>query len=114
MDFFDLLGLMLLAATGWLWLDSLKARETAVAAAKAACHSEHLLLLDDTVAIRRISLGRDGDGAMRIRRTYDFEYSDTGNDRSPGSLAMLGSRVLVISLDQPATPEGNVVRGPWH
>ncbi|MFA4969463.1 MAG: DUF3301 domain-containing protein [Sulfuritalea sp.] len=113
MDFLDLLGLMLLAATGWLWLDSLKAREAAVAAAKAACHAENLLLLDDTVAIQRISLGRDGDGAMRVRRTYDFEYSDTGNDRSAGSIALLGSRVLVINLNLSDTSAGNVIQGPW-
>ena len=114
MDLFDLFGLMLLAATAWFWLDSLKAREMAVAAAKAACNSEHLLLLDDTVAIQRIALGRNGDGAMCIRRTYDFEYSNTGNDRSLGSIALLGSRVLVINLKLPDASEGTVIRGPWH
>ena len=105
MDLLDLLGLLLLAATAWLWLDSLKARETAVAAAKAACNSEQLLLLDDTVAITRLGLARDGDGALRIRRIYGFEYSDTGNDRSVGSIVMLGSCVLVINLNLPDAPE---------
>ena len=99
MDVLDLLGLLLLAALGWLWYESLNARETAVSAAKAACNSENLLLLDDTVAIQRISLGRDDEGVLRIRRIYDFEYSDTGNDRSAGSIVMLGSRVLVINLN---------------
>ena len=113
MDLLDLSGLMLLASVGWLWLDSLKAREIAMAATKAACNAEHLLLLDDTVAIQRISLGRDGEGVLRIRRIYDFEYSDTGNDRTAGSIAMLGSRVLVINLNLPDTPKGNVIRGPW-
>lgn len=105
MDLFDLLGLLLPAAVVWLWLDSLNARETAVSATKAACNAESLLLLDDTVAIQRISLGRDGDGVLRIRRVYDFEYSDTGNDRRTGSIAMLGSRILVINLSLPDTPE---------
>lgn len=114
MDFLDLLGLMLLAATGWFWLDSLKARETAVAATKAACAAEHLLLLDDTVVIRRISPGRDGEGVLRIRRVYDFEYTDTGNDRCVGSIALLGSRVLVINLKLPEASKGTVIRGPWH
>ncbi|MCK9381918.1 MAG: DUF3301 domain-containing protein [Sulfuritalea sp.] len=114
MDFLDLLGLLLLAATAWLWLDSLKAREQAVAAAKAACNSEDLLLLDDTVAIQRLSLGRDGEGVLRIRRVYGFEYSGTGNDRSAGSIAMLGSHVLVINLNLSDTPEGKVLRGPWN
>ena len=105
MDLLDLLGLLLLGTIAWLWLDSLKAREMAVAAAKSACNSEHLLLLDDTVAIQRIGLGRDGDGVAHIRRVYGFEYSDTGNDRTAGSIVMLGSRVLVINLNLPDAQE---------
>lgn len=101
MDMLDLLGLLLLGAIAWLWLDSLKAREMAVSAAKASCNSERLLLLDDTVAIQRIGLARDGDGVSRLRRVYGFEYSDTGNDRTAGSIVMLGSRVLVINLNLP-------------
>lgn len=113
MDLLDFLGLLLLAAATWLWLDSLKAREQAMSSTRAACNAETLLLLDDTVAIMRISLGRDSDGAMRIRRTYGFEYSDTGNDRRSGSIVMLGSRVLVINLNLPDTTERVVIRGPW-
>lgn len=109
MDLLDLLGFLLLAAIAWLWLDSLKAREQAVAAAKAACFSEHLLLLDDTVAIQRISLGRDEEGILRIRRIYGFEYSGTGNDRSTGSIAMRGSRVVVINLNLPEPPLGTLL-----
>jgi hypothetical protein len=102
MDFLDLLGLLTLAGVGWLWLDSLKARETAVAAAKAACRAEQLLLLDDTVAISHISFGRDEDSVLHLRRLYGFEYSDTGDDRRSGSILMLGGHVRVIRLDQPA------------
>ena len=105
MDLLDLLGLLLLGAIAWLWLDSLKARETAVVAAKSACNSEHLLLLDDTVAIQKFGLARDGEGATHLRRVYGFEYSGTGNDRTAGSIVMLGSRVLVINLHRPATQE---------
>ena len=104
MDFFDIFGLLLFGAIGWLWYDSLNVRETAVSATKAACNSEDLLLLDDTVAIHRISLGRDSDGVLRIRRIYDFEYSDTGNNRCTGSVVLLGSRVLVINLNLPDVP----------
>jgi hypothetical protein len=105
MDFLDFFGLASLALLGWLWYDSLQVRELAVAAAKAACVSENLLLLDDTVAIARIGVGRDGDGGLRLRRVYSFEYSGTGNDRNAGSIVLLGSRVLVIKLDLPPPPE---------
>jgi hypothetical protein len=105
MDFIDLLVLLLLGGGVWLWLDSLKAREKAVSATKAACASENLLLLDDTVAIQRVSVGRDGDGVLRLRRIYNFEYSDTGNERTGGSIVMLGSRPLVINLNLREVPE---------
>ena len=109
MDVPDLLGLMLLAAAAWLWLDSLTARETAVSAARAACESEHLLLLDDTVAITRLGLARNGNGDLRIRRIYGFEYSDTGDDRNAGSVVTLGSRVIVINLNLPDAPQWPVL-----
>jgi hypothetical protein len=109
MDLLDLLGLLLLAAIGWLWLDSLKAREAAVLAAKAACRSEDLLLLDDTIAISQLRLARNSDGVMQVQRIYGFEYSDTGNDRQTGSLVMLGSRVLVIKLKPREAPSLRVI-----
>ncbi|MEI7429602.1 MAG: DUF3301 domain-containing protein [Betaproteobacteria bacterium] len=109
MDLFDFLGLLFLALVGWLWYDSLNVREAAVVAAKAACHSENLLLLDDTVAILKISLERDSEGVMCLRRVYGFEFSDTGNDRSSGSLVLLGNCVLVINLNLPETQEPKIL-----
>ena len=98
MDVLAAIGIALLAAATWLWVDSLKAREVAIKAAKHACATENLLLLDDTVAIRHIRLGRDDQGQLRLRRVYFFEYSDTGENRNDGSIAMLGSRVLMTKL----------------
>jgi Protein of unknown function (DUF3301) len=98
MELLDIFGLLLLAAAAWLWYDSLHVRETAVSAARSACQSEGLLLLDDTVSIRHVSLGRDDNGAARIRRAYGFEYTDTGNDRRSGHMVLLADRVLVIHL----------------
>jgi hypothetical protein len=100
MDGLDLLVLLLFAAAAWLWFDSLKVRETAVAAARAACEAEHLLLLDDTVAIAHLGFRRGRDGVLRLSRVYAFEYSDTGNDRSAGRIAMHGHRVRLIDLDR--------------
>lgn len=113
MDLLDIVGLLLLAALIWLWLDSLKARETAVAEARTACDAEGLLLLDDTVAIQRLGFGRD-DGVLRVRRIYGFEYSDSGNDRWAGTLVMLGARVLVVNLARPANVHLMEAPGrPW-
>ena len=104
MDFIDLIGFLLLGGGAWLWLDSLKARQLAISATRAACNSEDLQLLDETVAIHRLSLRRDGNGVLHLNRIYDFEYSDTGNDRASGSIVLLGKRVLVINLNLKRTP----------
>ena len=98
MDFLAIIGIAVLAAALWLWVDGLKAREVAIRAAKLACATENLLLLDDTVAIHHLRLGRDDQGTLKLRRVYFFEYSDTSENRNDGSIAMLGSRVLMTKL----------------
>jgi hypothetical protein len=94
----ELLALLALAASIWLWLDSLKAREVAVNAARAACTAEALLLLDDTVAIASLKLRRDDDGQVKLQRAYSFEYSDTGNNRLAGSVVLLGHQVVLLNV----------------
>jgi hypothetical protein len=94
----ELVLLVVLAALTWLWLDSLKVREAAVKAARAACESDGLLLLDDTVAIRGLKTARNDDGHLRLQRTYEFEYSDTGDNRRRGSIVMLGQRVVLFNV----------------
>ena len=94
----EIAGILTLAGLAWLWLDSLRARETAVAAARAACNAEGLLLLDATVSIASLRLARDDDGRLKLQRAYDFEYSDTGDNRKNGSLVMLGHQVIVLNV----------------
>lgn len=94
----ELLGLIVLILLGWLWFDSLKAREAAVRAARNACEAEGLLFLDDTVGIASIKPARDDEGRLKLQRAYDFEYSDTGNNRIQGSVVMLGHRVMLLNV----------------
>jgi hypothetical protein len=94
----EIVGILFLAAVAWLWLDSLKVREAAVRAAKEICAAEGLLFLDDTVAIAGIRLARGEDGRLRLQRTYDFEFSDTGNNRLNGSVVMLGHRLMLLNV----------------
>lgn len=92
----ELFGLLLLAGGFWLWLDSLKARDIGISAARTACQSDGLQLLDDTVAIAGLKPVRNEDGRLLLRRVYAFEYSDTGDNRRNGSVVLLGNRVLVM------------------
>ncbi len=105
MPVLEFASLVLLGALGWFWLDGLKVRDAAMAAARRACESEGLQFLDDTVSFSGLKLERDDDGALRLRRVFDFEYSDTGDNRRRGSVVMLGRRVILLNVGLRAVPE---------
>ncbi len=94
----DLLPLLLLAGGVWFWMDSLKTREVALLAAGAACARYGFQFLDETVATERLRVSRDRNGRVCLRRVYRFEFSDTGNNRRPGSVVMLGREVEMVQL----------------
>ncbi len=112
MELIELATIAFLLAAAWLWLDSLKTREIALQAAALACHDEGLQILDDTVACRSLRLARDDAGQLRLRRVYAFEYSETGDNRREGSVALLGHQVELLHLRPhlyvvPKTPDSH-------
>lgn len=101
----EVLGLLLVVALGWFWLNGIKARDAAMIACRRACGAEGLQFLDDTVSTARVKLERDDDGTLRMRRVYSFEYSDSGNNRCPGSVVLLGDRVIMLNVGLRAVPD---------
>lgn len=99
MDFTDLLFILLLAALAGFWLDSLRALETARNAGKRACNGAGVQFLDDTVTVTALALKRNAAGHLAIRRTYRFEFSDTGDNRLEGTLVLLGARVESVEME---------------
>jgi hypothetical protein len=81
------------------FLDSLRARERAVRAGREACKRYELQFLDDTVSFRRLRLGRDDEGRLKLARTYTFEFTETGNTRRQGAIVMLGQHLRDIQLE---------------
>jgi len=81
------------------WIDSLRARERALAAGRRACERYGVQLLDETVQFARLRLARDEAGRLRLRRTYSFEFSDTGNNRRHGAIVMLGGELQDLQLE---------------
>lgn len=96
MPWMETVSLIVLFALVWFWADSFKAREAGIRAARAACAADGLLLLDDTIALGSLRPERDEDGVLRLRRVYDFEYSDTGDNRRRGSVTMLGDQLVML------------------
>jgi uncharacterized protein DUF3301 len=95
----ELAALAALALLAWLWYDSMRARERAVAAGRGACEREQLLFLDDTVECVSVRLGRDESGRAHVRRVYRFEFSDTGDNRRAGRIVTLGAEVESLTMD---------------
>ncbi len=110
MPVLEVLSILLLAGIAWLWLDSLKAREAAVRAAREICTAEGLQLLDDTVAISGLKPARDDDGNLTLQRSYNFEYSDTGNNRLKGSVVMRGHRLVLFNVGLRLAPTVRTLR----
>jgi hypothetical protein len=105
----EIISILVLGTIAALWLDSIKVREAAVHAARAACAADGLQFLDDTVAIASLKPARDEQGHLRLQRAYEFEYSDTGDNRLKGSVVMLGRRVAILNVGSGATTAGRAL-----
>jgi hypothetical protein len=101
MSWFEIISVVILGGLFWLWFESTRVREIAVEHARSRCHVKEMQFLDDTVSLVSIKPARDEDGRLTFQRTYTFEYSDTGNNRQPGSIIMLDQVVQHLSF------------GPW-
>jgi hypothetical protein len=99
MDILSLLALLVIIALGWFWLHSIRILEIARDAGRRACAREELQFLDDTVASTSLALDRDASGRRILRRTYRFEFTETGNSRREGEIIMLGERVESVTME---------------
>jgi hypothetical protein len=99
MDIFSVVALLLILSTAWFWYDSLRNLETAKITAKRACDSANVQFLDDTVAGTGIALARNDFGHLVLRRTYRFEFSETGNSRLEGLLTVIDGRVVSLTME---------------
>ena len=94
----DLLLLAALAIGAALFWRSQRIRETALRATRRHCEREEVLLLDQTVGLKRLRLRRDGEGRLRLWRVYEFEFTVTGGERYRGETLVTGDRVVRVTL----------------
>lgn len=91
--------LMLLATAGaWLW-HAHGLRERTLALVKAHCAKADIDLLDENVALRKITLLADARGRKRLARIYSFEFTVTGEQRHVGRVVMFGQQMGRIELE---------------
>ncbi|MDQ1315113.1 MAG: hypothetical protein QG662_1222 [Pseudomonadota bacterium] len=99
----EIILLVLFGAVAWYWYAGMQAREQAIAVGRRACADAGLQFLDESVALSRTRFARNSHGQLQFQRDYRFEFSNTGDNRRPGVIRMLGDRVEWVSLD-----------GEWH
>ncbi len=91
--------LLILAALIFFWVDSMKSRERAIAAAHRACNEVAVQLLDQTVFLQSLKLARNAQGRLSFQRIYEFEFSVDGAERRHGRAIMSGQRLKQVQLD---------------
>jgi hypothetical protein len=96
--------LLLIAVAGGLalgykfWQSAMDAREAAMRIARETCSRAVVQLLDETVAFTGMRLTRDVRGARRLLRTYTFDYTRDGFERSSGFIVLCGVRLEAVGL----------------
>jgi hypothetical protein len=109
-DMIEIITLAIFLLAAWFWMDSMRAREAALDAGRRACAAENVQFLDWTVAMRKMGLARDDEGRLRVRRTYEFEYSDTGDNRLKGGITLIGNQLVAVHIQPREAPPFGVTR----
>ncbi|MFT7287129.1 MAG: hypothetical protein ACI87W_001239 [Halieaceae bacterium] len=99
----DLVVVALVGAVAWYWFSSTRVRELAIAAARRTTREADLQLLDQSVALARVSFSKDRGGRWRMWRMYRFEYSRDGVARENGQIMMLGQQLQAVVVAEPPT-----------
>ncbi len=103
-----LLAIAALFALVWYWQDSLRSREFALKRCRKLCDEHNVQLLDQSIHVARLRLGKTARHNLFIRRFYAFEFSIGGVDRHNGVAVVAGERIEYLSL---LHPEGEIIEG---
>ena len=80
------------------WSSARGAAELAAHYGRRACNEAGVQWLDHTAVLERLTLRRDDEGRLRWLRRYRFEFSQRGEDRQRGPLALLGRELQWIRM----------------
>lgn len=89
---FEILCVTVIAGSVWYFFDSMRAREIATATVRAYCKQSCLQFLDGTVGLKKVSFTSEN-GKLRVRRHYEFHFSETDHSRNIGLVTICGTDV---------------------
>lgn len=107
--FINVLLLAAVATVVGFWWTGMRAKELAVGHARSLCEREAVQLLDYTVALNKMSIGRSASGNACLRREYNFEFTAEGNYRDQGNVALNGHVLSRVYLPYTRDADGNRV-----
>jgi hypothetical protein len=81
------------------WWHSGTYKGRALHLAEKYCREQDLQLLDQSMVIRGIWPVRRADGRLTLRRSYQFEFASTGDQRYRGVLVLVGMQLRSIELE---------------
>ena len=95
----DFILIIVLLAIGYYWSDSMKSREAALHFVNNHCRKLEIQLLDEYVALNALWIKRNTFGKLVLWRSYQFEFTSTGNERYHGKVILLGKKITGIELE---------------
>ena len=101
----DLFWLVPLAVVLLYWWQSGEFKGRALALASKQCQQLNLQLLDQSMVITGYWPGRNANANLVMRRTYQFEFTSTGERRYQGVIVLLGPQLYSIELETYIIPE---------
>ncbi len=111
MDVLTLAVLLVTALLAWNWWADRQAADRATQVARRACEQAGVVWLDQNAQRVRKRLARSPDGRLSWRRDYDFEFTNSGDDRQLGRVSLIGAKV--VGLVGPAVAP-TVYTGAWN
>jgi hypothetical protein len=111
---FEIVIVLSILGVGWFWYANMSAREVGLGAVRQLCDEEGVQLLDETIAIAHLRPRRDHTGRLCWMRVYQFEYSETGDNRRSGSVHLLGREVIFLTLGPRPVRGTGINPPPWN
>ena len=98
MTLYDLIIAFGVGLVGFFIWENAGFRDRAIALAKQHCEHQDVQLLDDTIALLSVKLKRDHRGNVGVTRSFEFEFTSTGDQRYQGELILHGKKLLHVEL----------------
>ncbi len=80
------------------WVRARDLKQVALDAATRHCEQLGLLLLDESVVLKRVAFLKDPRGQRRLARIYQFEFTVNGRERYFGEISLIRRTVHQIKL----------------